>query len=282
MKKLFIIAGHGNGDSGAVGNGYKESERVRALAAKIKEFGNDMVLLSDFSLNAYKSDIISKGVIPSDCNVLELHLDSSDNLTAQGGHVIINAKFNADKYDQALAKMISDIFPGRSQKIVKRNDIANINRAAQKGYNYRILECCFISNKQDITKFNESIDVLAKEILKCFDFQLKPHNNKPLVSDKKSVNQIAREVIAGKWGNGNTRKINLLNAGYDYDSVQAEVNRLSGKANAKPLSTAKSEQEIAREVISGKWGNGAQRKESLEKAAYNYSAIQKLVNKLIK
>lgn len=39
---------------------------------------------------------------------------------------------------------------------------------------------------------------------------------------------------------------------------------------------------VAKEVIAGKWGNGAKRKERLEKAGYDYSKVQKLVNVLIK
>jgi N-acetylmuramoyl-L-alanine amidase CwlA len=43
---------------------------------------------------------------------------------------------------------------------------------------------------------------------------------------KKPVTEIAKEVIQGKWGNGEERKQKLTKAGYDYDKVQAEVNRL--------------------------------------------------------
>lgn len=46
------------------------------------------------------------------------------------------------------------------------------------------------------------------------------------VSTKKSVEEIAREVIAGKWGNGQKREDNLTAAGYDYNAVQAKVNAL--------------------------------------------------------
>ena len=105
--------------------------------------------------------------------VLELHLDSSTSKTAKGGHVIIHNDFVADKYDNALAKMISEMFPGRSQKIVGRTDLANVIRAANMGYNYRLMECCFISNPDDIKKFNANIDKLAKEILACFDIKVK-------------------------------------------------------------------------------------------------------------
>ncbi len=43
---------------------------------------------------------------------------------------------------------------------------------------------------------------------------------------KKSVDELAREVIAGKWGNGATRKQKLTDAGYDYSAVQKRVNEL--------------------------------------------------------
>ena len=43
---------------------------------------------------------------------------------------------------------------------------------------------------------------------------------------KKTVNTIAKEVIAGKWGSGEERKKKLTAAGYDYAEVQAVVNAL--------------------------------------------------------
>lgn len=42
----------------------------------------------------------------------------------------------------------------------------------------------------------------------------------------KSVTEIAKEVIAGKWGVGSERKRKLIQAGYDYDAVQKRVNEL--------------------------------------------------------
>lgn len=47
-------------------------------------------------------------------------------------------------------------------------------------------------------------------------------------TDRKTVEELAREVIAGKWGNGEERKIKLTNAGYDYSAVQAKVNEILG------------------------------------------------------
>lgn len=50
----------------------------------------------------------------------------------------------------------------------------------------------------------------------------------------------------------------------------------------KPQNTTlKSEDEIAREIIAGKWGNGAERKQRLTEAGYNYDSVQALVNKYL-
>jgi lysozyme len=52
-------------------------------------------------------------------------------------------------------------------------------------------------------------------------------NKKQSVSTKqKSVDELAKEVLAGKWENGDARKIRLTKAGYDYDAVQKKVNQL--------------------------------------------------------
>lgn len=48
------------------------------------------------------------------------------------------------------------------------------------------------------------------------------------VSTLKSIDEIAREVIRGDWGNGADRRNRLTSVGYDYAAVQAKVNELLG------------------------------------------------------
>jgi LysM repeat protein len=43
---------------------------------------------------------------------------------------------------------------------------------------------------------------------------------------KKTVAELAQEVLDAKWGNGEDRKKRLTEAGYNYEEVQAEVNRI--------------------------------------------------------
>ena len=56
-----------------------------------------------------------------------------------------------------------------------------------------------------------------------------------LTSSQKTVSALAVEVLAGKWGSGNERKQRLLQAGYPYSEIQAEVNRLLALKNKNAL-----------------------------------------------
>ena len=96
-------------------------------------------------------------------------------------------------------------------------------------------------------------------------------------NNKKSVEEVAREVIAGLWSTGEERKTKLAQAGYDYNAVQSRVNAILSGSNTNKKSVA----EVAREVLAGKWGNGEDRKNRLTNAGYNYAEVQNAVNKLV-
>ena len=93
----------------------------------------------------------------------------------------------------------------------------------------------------------------------------------------KSIDDYAREVIAGKYGNGDVRKQKLKDEGQDYDTIQRRVNEILGINIPR-----KSNEEIAREVIDGKWSNASDRVARLKNAGYNPSVIQSLVNEMLK
>ena len=61
-----------------------------------------------------------------------------------------------------------------------------------------------------------------------------------------------------------------------YDNVVTE------KVVLQPKPAIKSVDEVAREVLKGSWGNGAERKQRLEAAGYNYGEVQAKVNELCK
>ena len=70
----------------------------------------------------------------------------------------------------------------------------------------------------------------------------------------------------------------LTNAGYDADNIQDLVNRfLSEKEDMSIVNI----DGAAQEVIQGEWGNGDERRYILEKAGYDYQAVQNRVNELL-
>lgn len=89
--------------------------------------------------------------------------------------------------------------------------------------------------------------------------------------DNFSDEELAKMVWQGRFGNGEERKIQL---GDRYNAVQNLVNQGVGKL--------KSIDEVAKEVINGKWKNYPERKTLLENAGYNYSEVQNRVNEMLR
>lgn len=112
------------------------------------------------------------------------------------------------------------------------------------------------------------------EYSKGWDVHLRYTGGNTDVPPKYSLRTIAKQVIAGKWGNGDERIKRLTSAGYDAKKVQAKVNKILANKEKKSVG------ELAREVYQGKWGNGAERKRRLEEAGYDYRAVQKRVNEM--
>lgn len=99
-------------------------------------------------------------------------------------------------------------------------------------------------------------------------------NTKPVSANGKTLKDIAKEIVKGKWGNGKKRIKKLKSAGYTDDEInqiQEKVNNLIYKA-------------IAKQIIKGKWGNGEDRINRLMMAGYDNAEIKKIqgeVNKLM-
>lgn len=51
-------------------------------------------------------------------------------------------------------------------------------------------------------------------------------------TNNKTITELVHEVINGKWGNGNIRKVALTEAGYNYEEIQNEVNKILKSNNS--------------------------------------------------
>ena len=171
---LYVIGGHGAGDPGAGGTAsdgkrYDEAERVRTLGREIVARSGGKAVLLDANRNWYADGGVNAALkqLVGNSPVIELHTDAGGG-SARGGHVIIKQGMAADRYDKALAAAISKRFPGRSETIVGRGNLANVNRAAANGINYRLLEVCFIDSRGDLDQFNAQMTATADDILRAF------------------------------------------------------------------------------------------------------------------
>lgn len=161
--------------------------------------------------------------------------------------------------DKALNKLVE-----LCVDICKRNGINRLNYTGDANGNLT-RHNMFIATTCPGAYLQSKLPWLANEV------------NKRLES-KKSITEVAKEVIQGKWGNGIDRKNKLTSAGYDYDAVQSAVNKL---VSNETVVAKKSVEQIAKEVIQGKWGNGEVRKQRLTAAGYDYNVVQKKVNELL-
>ena len=92
------------------------------------------------------------------------------------------------------------------------------------------------------------------------------------VDNSKSIEELANEVIAGKYGNGEERKQKL---GTLYNEVQAKVNSIYGQNVSQETPNI---EELAKAVIRGEYRNGQERKDRLGNL---YSEVQKRVNEML-
>ena len=133
---------------------------------------------------------------------------------------------------------------------------------------------CQYTGKYDIWQYTSSgkVDGVSGNVdMNYFYGELEEN----ISTDTKSIDELAQEVIDGKWRDGEERKKRLEEAGYDYNAVQDRVNEILSKDKKKSVT------EIAKEVINGEWGNGEDRKKKLEAEGYDYDTVQAKVNQLL-
>jgi Cpl-7 lysozyme-like protein/N-acetylmuramoyl-L-alanine amidase-like protein len=126
-------------------------------------------------------------------------------------------------------------------------------------------------------------DQLLAEVQKNYEAFVgavpQPAPAQPSAPAKKTVDQIAQEVLAGDWGNGPARAQRLALAGYSPTQVQDVVNQLTGIKNG-PVKLSVTA--VAQQVIAGQWGSGTTRVTRLSQSGYDAAAVQAEVNRLLK
>lgn len=91
---------------------------------------------------------------------------------------------------------------------------------------------------------------------------------------KNNNKRIAKEIVIGKKSKNCDKELSI--SGYDRDIVNDRVNTMTRKRMNKTI------QEVAEEVVEGKWGEDEICKKLLEEAGYNYNDVMHEVQRLIK
>lgn len=167
--------------------------------------------------------------------------------------------------DKALAKLID-----LCVDICKRNGIASLNYTGDSSGNLT-RHNMFANTTCPGPYLQSKFPYIASEVNK----RLNSSNSTSTTTDitNKSVDELAREVIAGKYGNGEARK-NAL--GSRYNEVQAKVNEMLAGNNTPSSPTPNVDiLDLVRKTIRGDFGNGEARRKAL---GSNYDEVQRQVN----
>lgn len=176
---ILLIAGHGQGDSGAIGNGYKEAdltrEVVKLLKPQLDSYAN--VTIADTTRNWKKHIINNKNYFnfKNYDYVLETHFNAGANDTKSNGkttgtEIYITTSEKTHGIETQIVKGMSDI--GLKNRGVKRQNFSLIQYIKNQGVSCALLEVCFIDDIDDMkiyqSKKTEIIKAIATAIINGF------------------------------------------------------------------------------------------------------------------
>lgn len=180
--KILLMNGHGAGDSGATGNGYKECDLTRELAdlveSKLKKYATvvrypkSRNAFADVESGSFKSHV-SGGVSNIDY-AFEIHFnaykkDETKDGKMKGSECYVTTRESGITVEQAIMKNLSDFFPLRDNDNVfdgvKRTNFLVINTLKDYGVSGALLETCFIDDADDIATYKSNKDKIAQAIV---------------------------------------------------------------------------------------------------------------------
>lgn len=170
--QILLIAGHGAGDSGALGSGFQEQERTRALAQQLKgRIPGGETTLFDPSKNAVRE--CREGRVPDFHPyryVLELHLNASSDPAANGTMCYIDRTETGHTVeDQILEQLYRMGYQKAWDGVVVTQrqfpeGLVVQNACRKQGVSHCLLEVCFITNEKDMHRFNSMLAQTAQAI----------------------------------------------------------------------------------------------------------------------
>lgn len=165
--KILLIAGHGGGDPGAVGCGYKEAdltrEVVKLVSSKLSKYAT--VEVADMSVNWFNNK--SKLPLAGVDYVFEVHFnacvnDAKGNGVTTGTEIYVTHSEKGTTVEEKVVRGIASL--GLKNRGVKRMNWAVINYCKNKGISSALLETCFIDDADDMKIYIAKKDAIAEAI----------------------------------------------------------------------------------------------------------------------
>lgn len=193
--KILIIAGHGAGDSGACGCGYKEADLTRKAASilegkldaydcKVTRYPSARDCYQDNKRGVMQTSFSSYGL------VIEIHFNSY-NGSAHGCEVLYRPARMRNLAAKVSAAIAEEGFFNRGAK--QRTDLMNMNTCYRNGVPYILIETAFIDNKADMTRYAKEVyDVwgnVAKAVCKYYVIEKLASAGKPVETSKTSTSK---------------------------------------------------------------------------------------------
>lgn len=292
--RVCLDAGHfGKYNISPVNKKYVESIMAWDLHLMLKKYLEDYgieVILTRENRDTDKG-LFARGKMAKGCDLfLSLHSNACNTESVDYPVIIVPISGKGDAIGKKLADCVTKTMGTRQTGMIYKKKGSGdwdyysvIAGAVSVGVIGIIIEHSFHTNL-NATKWllnKSNLEKLAKAEADTIAeyFGIKVKKEEPKEQPKKTIEELAKEVIQGKWGAGTARKKALTEAGYDYNKVQARVTEIMNGTKATPKKTV---EELAKEVIQGKWGNGAERKKKLEAAGYDYDKVQARVTELMK
>lgn len=186
-----------------------------------------------------------RGILPSVC-IAQAILESGWNLNAKTLFGIKGSGYTAtttEFYDGDYHKVIDSFktYPDVASAVVGYYDfLSNTPRYALALNNPNYKDCVDkLIHTTDGKPYATDPNYINKIISLIEQYNLTEYDT-PKTVNKKSIDEIAKEVISGKYGNGSERKNKIESLGYDYQTVQNRVNEICGVNNITITYTVKS------------------------------------------
>lgn len=301
MSRIYIDAGHGGSDPGAVGYNIKEKDITLKIAKLVKSYLDNNYTGYAVKMSRTTDTTLSLAQRVIDANNWKADYFLSIHINAGGGTGYEDYIYNG----KVSSKTVSNRNTLHKAVVNRMGNVANRGKKKANFYVLRmtsmpscLTENLFIDTKADaeMLKSDAYLEAVAQGhaegLAKMFKLKKKSgsknktqssNKDKPVISkppaSKKYVKKMADEVIAGKHGKGHVNRRKSLGVSeIVYQEVRKEVNFRSNSPT--PKNTNKTIATMAKEVLAGKHGNGhSTRQKSLGISNATYNKVKAEVNK---